>query len=85
MDLIRAAENVMTFVSRRSDWPEKDRSPERSEDGRGTRHAVWMLEEVRAGRVKGEKGHRWLGYAQGILTETGLITLEQGKHANLLS
>ncbi len=30
-------------------------------------HLRWMLEEIRSGRVSGEKSHRWLGFIQGVL------------------
>ena len=58
---------------------------DRSLDGKGINHAVWMLEEVKHCRVKAEKAHRWLGWAQAILVYEGAATLEQCKTINALS
>lgn len=57
-------------------------NPNRADDGRGIEHAFWMLNEIIQGKVEGEKGHRWLGYAQGILVHEDELTLEEAKLLN---
>jgi hypothetical protein len=42
-----------------------------------------MLNEIKALRIEGEKAHRWLGYAQGILVQRRAATLEQMKEVNV--
>ena len=54
----------------------------RDEDGNSAEHAVWMLEGVMAGYIQGEKAHRWLGFAQGILVYTNKASLHDVKLAN---
>lgn len=55
---------------------------ERELTGRGVPHAVWMLNEIQTLNVQGNKAHRWLGYAHGILVQHGVLTLEQAKDIN---
>lgn len=50
--------------------------------GRGIEHAKWLLVEVATGQVKGNKAHRWLGYAQAILVEYRVMSLNDAKNAN---
>lgn len=59
--------------------------PKRSEDGKGVQHIMFVLDEVEDGRVAGEKGHRWLGWAQGFLCAQGDLSLDDCKYANVLS
>lgn len=50
--------------------------PIRDPYGETLEHAYWMLEEIKRGEVTGEKGHRWLGYAQGLIVVEGVLYLE---------
>lgn len=59
--------------------------PERDEEGKTTQHVMYVLNELMQGNVTGEKGHRWLGWAQGWLCAHGCLTLEDCKYANVLS
>jgi len=38
-------------------------------------HLRWMLNELREGKVTGEKAHRWLGFIQGLMVMNELITV----------
>lgn len=58
---------------------------DQADDGKGAGHALWMLNKIVDGQIDGEKGHRWLGYAQGVLVSEGFLSLEQAKIANVLS
>ncbi|NOX49193.1 MAG: hypothetical protein GXP16_01485 [Gammaproteobacteria bacterium] len=46
-------------------------TPKRSDDGKGIRHACWMLEGIASKYVQNDKAHRWLGYAQAIIILSG--------------
>lgn len=39
-------------------------------------HLRWMLEEIRSGRVEGEKSMRWLGFIQGVMTMNDMISVK---------
>lgn len=54
----------------------------RDEKGRKASHAIWMLEGIRDGYIQHEKGHRWLGYAQGLLVAHEVLTLDEVKGIN---
>jgi hypothetical protein len=54
----------------------------RSEHGETPEHARWMLEGIKEGYIQHEKGHRWLGYAQGLLVTRGVMTLDDAKSIN---
>lgn len=54
----------------------------RREHGRGLNHVIWMLEGISRGYVQHDKGHRWLGYVQGILVQKKIFTLEEMKKVN---
>lgn len=43
-------------------------------------HLRWMLEEIRSGRVKEEKAHRWLGFVQGILIREGHFKINEERN-----
>lgn len=55
---------------------------ERSVYGNTAEHAKWMLCGIVQDYITGEKAHRWLGYAQGLLVAQGLLTLGQAKECN---
>lgn len=57
----------------------------RSEDGIGLKHALWMLNAVYMGSVKGEKAHRWLGDAAGMLRSMEYLTLEDCRNCNFFT
>jgi hypothetical protein len=42
----------------------------------GPEHLRWMIEELRSGRVTGEKAHRWLGFVQGVLAAREQLVVE---------
>lgn len=88
----RAARHTLTFARESSYAPSMGAlfdqvlaDPERSEDGRGFHHAIWLLKEIALERVIGEKAHRWLAYAQGLLVAQAVLTLNQCRIANLLA
>lgn len=78
MNTAKAAEQMISDI--------RSRKPrcrvQRKWDGRGTQHAMWMLHEIAYRKVEGEKAHRWLGYAQGVLVQADFITLEKAKLTN---
>jgi len=49
----------------------------------GIVHLFDMVMAIQVGKVSGEKGHRWLGYIQGVLVARGVATLDQMKAMNL--
>lgn len=60
----------------------EDRDPE----GQSGPHLLWMLEELSARRVGSEtKTCRWLGYAQALAIQYGILDLERAKQLNLRS
>lgn len=71
---LAAAEMLKTFAI--PDSFQKDSK------GTATAHLKYMLHELATGVVEGEKAHRWLGYAQGILVYTGYLTLDECKEIN---
>ena len=75
MNLEEAAEDTLEAVRGKL-------SAMRYEDGNSGAHACWMLEGIRDGYVQHEKGHRWLGYAQGLLVAFGELTLDEAKRIN---
>lgn len=79
MDIERAADRTLDAVSK------QPCSAGRSEVGDTADHACWMLEGIRDGYVQHEKGHRWLGYAQGLLIARGMLTLDKAKDINKMS
>lgn len=40
-------------------------------------HMRWMLNEMREGRVTGEKSHRWLGFIQALMVMNDLVTVKE--------
>lgn len=89
MDVVVAAQNTVDTVKKRATVPDYFEriiaSPRRSDRGTGLEHSVWMLQQIATGAVTGEKAHRWLGYAQGVLCEAGFINLQDAKQANYRS
>lgn len=45
-------------------------------------HLAAMLTSIETGSVSGEKAHRWLGWAQGVVCCRGGATLEEMKAVN---
>lgn len=76
MDTRVAAANCRPYVEKATNLPEEDYSI-------GRDHLHYMIDEIEAGRVAGEKAHRWLGYLQGVLVAFGAATLEEMKETNL--
>ena len=52
------------------------------EEATSTKHLHEMLDAIEQGTVTGEKAHRWLGWAQGVICCCGGATLDQMKEAN---
>jgi hypothetical protein len=83
MDVRRAAANTRILAFKALPATQ---SVKQNDDGQGVPHALWMLSLIELGdEVAGEKAHRWLGYAQGLLVTHGVITLEQAKTCNVLA
>jgi len=59
-----------------------DSVPIRDPDGLTENHAIWLLVEVANNHVSGAKAHRWLAWAQCILTKADRLTLEMCKSIN---
>lgn len=60
------------------------RHPEDEVAGHDSRymHLLWMCEEILAGKVEGEKAHRWLGFIQGVFFDDCQKTIKQLKEQN---
>jgi len=43
------------------------------------KHLNWMMCEIATRRVDGEKAHRWIGYAQGVLIAQSHMTLDEAR------
>lgn len=56
--------------------------PMRAPNGEGLNHAKWLLTGILMGYIEGEKAHRWLGYAQAIMVNECVITLDDAKQIN---
>ena len=54
----------------------------RDPEGKTYAHAMFMAFEIMEGRVAGDKAHRWLGYAQGILVGQEVMSLDDAKRLN---
>ncbi len=48
-------------------------------------HALWMLPEMKEFVLKGriDKAFRWLGFLQGILWVTGVMSIDDSRRANM--
>jgi len=70
MNLINAAKETLTAIAG-DDWHYEhigmstDETIEAESDS--YEHVVWMLTGIIEGYIKGEKGHRWLGWAQAVI------------------
>jgi len=62
-----------------------DITAERDLEGKSLEHAAWMLEEIASKKIEGEKAHRWLGYAQGLLVLEGKATMADFREINALA
>lgn len=58
---------------------------EKDLEGKSLEHAAWMLEEIVSKKIEGEKAHRWLGYAQGLLVLEGKATMADFREINELA
>jgi len=54
----------------------------KSKVGCDREHIEWMLDGIILGYITGEKAHRWLGWAQGIICIHESLTLEELKLIN---
>lgn len=76
MDLSAAARTIRPYLAKCSDVP--------LSGGNATTvaHVEEMLTAIESGVVCGEKGHRWLGWAQALICCRGGATLDELKQAN---
>lgn len=81
INVLTAAQSTRTLLKER----EAAASASRDSEGQGIEHALWMLVGITLGYIQDEKAHRWLGYAQSILVESGRMSLEELKNINRLS
>jgi len=82
MNVVNAARNTIHIVSKNC---LQAPIPERNEKGIGLQHAAWMLTEIVEKRITGEKAHRWLGYAQGLLVADNAASLNDCKYSNVFA
>ena len=59
-------------------------APEHSDYGLNLAHQAWLLEEMRAGRLTGDKAQRALGWVQCFLCAQGITTLAEERAANAI-
>jgi hypothetical protein len=86
MNVVKAADNTITIVEKHFEQRDAEIPAEsRLESGKGVAHAMFLLHSILRQEVEDEKAHRWLGWAQCILTYEGVMSLEGAKYANLLS
>jgi hypothetical protein len=52
------------------------------EDATSLVHLVEMLDKIESEQVTGEKGHRWLGWAQAVICCRGGASLDEMKLVN---
>ena len=45
-------------------------------------HLLWMLDQIDAGAITGEKAHRWIGYVQGILVAYKITSVDEMRDLN---
>jgi hypothetical protein len=83
MRLNRAASNTELMWGKNSPDPLPD--PRQSDAGDDLAHVRYVIRCVADGIIEGEKGHRWLGWAQGFLVASGMLTLVDCKYCNVLS
>ena len=76
MNLIKAAEDTKFNCFKGRDKGIKDQF------GSHILHALWMLEQIISGEITGDKGQRWIGYAQGLLVSSHQATLAELKEIN---
>jgi hypothetical protein len=74
-----AARKLITLLSAEEDQGRQ------SPLGNDRAHLLFLLWSIHRGDVRGEKAHRWLGYAQGLIVLLGLGSLEAMKSLNLSS
>ena len=78
LDLKKVASKLITELKLEETYD----FPCKNLDGTGMPHAYWLLHELSTGNVDGEKGNKWLGYAQCLLISYGVSTLEEMKLIN---
>lgn len=54
----------------------------RDKEGKTLEHVAWMLGQIIDREIEGEKAHRWLGYAQGLMVLEGKATMRDFAEAN---
>lgn len=83
MNISKAASNTLLLWTK--NCKEKLPEPKRTKLGIELCHQHWLLLEVFNEKVLGEKAHRWLSWAQGVLAANGVLSLEDCKYANVLT
>ena len=79
MNTAKLATEILRLLGRRQSYLSKQDT-----HGRGVGHAIWMLEGVKCGYVTGEKSHRWIGYAEGILVAGNVVDLGGLLHLEMI-
>ena len=51
-------------------------------EGKTLEHVAWMLGQIIDQEIQGEKAHRWLGYAQGLMVLEGKATMRDFAEVN---
>lgn len=74
---LAARETLKLMVGSGAPWPRVEGKEEIN-----PAHIMRMLEQVESGEIWGEKAHRWVGYAQGVLLCKTDLTLEDVKYVN---
>jgi len=82
MDLEKAATNMQNLIKLRfpqnePQYPDPSVAPADS-----CLHLIWMCERISKRHVTGAKGHRWLGFVQGVCVARNIVTLEECKEIN---
>lgn len=77
MDVKQASKSMRPYLVKCKNTPME------GGDATSVEHLAAMLTSIETGSVSGEKAHRWLGWAQGVICCRGGATLEELKNSNL--
>ena len=74
MSIKQTADNMLGYIT--------NIPTQKTTKGLTLAHAKWMLEGISREYVKGDKAHRWLGWAQAILCQYSVVDLDTLKTMN---